>query len=161
MKKILLTLFFVVGTTFILMLLLKLASFPGITWAWVLLPIAGPLVIWFIFLGAVTTVGLIWPTPPKVPDYFKPGNPGPVVLKQDKYRVEKLRVSREIPPEDSPVFQVSSDGAKVALKDQYYRKAIALELATLAHDTPGFIEWDRRENHIVGELKILVNNEHA
>lgn len=158
MKRILQIYLFAALATFILLALLKLASFPGITWGWVLLPIFGPLVLWLLVIGSFATVGLIWPTPkPRVPEYLRPGYAPPIQpLKEEKYKVETLRVERELTPED-----MQSNPTAKALKEAYYRKAVALDLATLAHDTPGFIRWEKRENRITGELKILVKNEHA
>ena len=165
MKRLLQIYGFVVLATTILLALLKLASFPGVTWGWVALPILGPFVLWLLFMGLVTTVGLIWP--PKTwkgaanttvgfpPDaqFFAP-------IPDDKYRVEMLKVTREFIPEELDGMRYNTERtATYEQKQAYYRKALALDLATLAHDTPGFIQWEKRGETLIGELKILVRNE--
>jgi hypothetical protein len=152
MKRLLQIYGFVVIATTLLLALLKLASFPGITWGWVVLPILGPFTLWLLFIGLVTTVGLIWP--PKTwksvdyPNLF-PNRRGEV----EEYHAQVLRVDRDVR------YELNDNPTGYALKEAYYKKALALELATLAHDTPGFIQWEKRGETLVGELKILVKND--
>lgn len=146
---------FVVLATTLLLALLKLAGSPATTWGWVAFPILGSLVMWLLFIGLVTTVGLIWPTYTwKGNEYLKPGDPGPPRFRYEEYQTKTLRVSRDIRLDPHAL-----DAARYAQQEAYYRKALALELATLAHDTPGFIEWEKRGETLIGELKILVKNE--
>jgi hypothetical protein len=159
MKRLLQIYLFVVLATTILLALLKLASFPGITWGWVALPILGPFTLWLLFIGLVTTVGLVWP--PKQID-LGPCPRVPLNLRYEGFRVELLRVEKVLPYDPTENYPPHAlDAARFAQREQYYRKALALELATLAHDTPGFIEWEKRGETLTGELKILVKNEHA
>ena len=144
---------FVVLATTILLLFLKIVPLPGITWGWVLFPILGSLVMWLLFIGSVTTVGLIWPV-----NTWAPGRAPQLI--SDKYKIEKLRVAREFIPEEFEGMRYNTGRtASYEQKQAYYRKALALELATLAHDAPGFIEWEKRGETLIGELKILVKNE--
>ena len=148
MKKYFQAYLFVVLATTLLLALLKLAGSPATTWGWVLFPILGSLVMWLLFIGAVTTVGLIWPKDhPFVPDDAKP-----LGIPDEKYRMERLKVDR-----DMRLFRPGQTMNEA--HEAYYRKALALELATLAHDTPGFIEWEKRGETLIGELKILVRND--
>lgn len=151
---------FVVLATTLLLALLKVSGSPATTWGWVAFPILGSLVMWLLFIGSVTTVGLIWP--PKGAGSYVPFTPdvSPFeVLKvyptYDEYVAKVLRADRRIDYNEVNSF------ANMERKEEYYRKALALELATLAHDTPGFIEWEKRGETLIGELKILVRNEHA